>query len=341
MKTCPSCNRSYTDEALNFCLQDGSPLVNAAPPSETTAASRNPDPRFNNPPPTEIYRPNAPVPPPPMGSQGSPYQPQYSPMPQYTPMPLARQPRSSAIWWILGGLAVFVVLGLGAVIVIFAVLTMNAEPNNNRVVANIPNRNLNGNWTNANNSNSNSTAKLPAAFSDDFSTQKWGTGSSAYGNIFYADGAYHMKSKEKTYFVMYGPSNDYDTENARVRVTVRSVDGVSPVSGFGLVVHGAPEEKLRDYGFLIYTGESPKYLVVQHNGGTQTELVPFTASSIIRSGTSPNQIEVRIKGTQLSFYINGQYATSITDTQGFKRGRAGFYASDAHEVVFDDLLINR
>lgn len=341
MKTCPSCNRSYTDQALNFCLQDGSPLVNVAPSSETTAEARTPDTRYANAPPTDVYRPNAPAPPP--GYQ-APYQPQYNPMPQYTPMPLARQPRSSAVWWILGGLAVVFILGIGAVIVIIAVASMSSESNNNNnrpvTNVNIPNRNLNTNF-NTNNSNVNSTGKLPASFTDDFSTQKWGTGNSAYGNIWYADGAYHMKSKEKTYFVMYGPSNDYDTENARVRVTVRNVDGVSPVSGYGLVVHGAPEEKLRDYGFLIYTGDSPKYLVVQHTGGTQTELVPFTASSIIRSGTSPNQIEVRIKGSQLSFYINGQYATSITDTQGFKRGRAGFYASDAHEVVFDDLSISR
>lgn len=344
MKTCPSCNRSYTDEALNFCLQDGSPLVNASLSSETTVEARKPDTQYPNPPPTQVYRPNVPPPQPP-GYQGAPYQqPQYSPVPQYTPMPMARQPRSNAVWWILGGLAVVFVLGIGTVIVIIAVASMSAETNNNnnRIVVNnnVPNRNLNLNG-NTNNSNINSTVKLPASFTDDFSTQKWGTGNSAYGNIWYADGEYHMKSKEKTYFVMYGPSNDYDTENARVRVTVRNVDGVSPASGYGLVVHGAPEEKLRDYGFLIYTGESPKYEVVQHISGAQTELVPFTASSIIRSGTSPNQIEVRIKGSQLSFYINGQYATSITDTQGFKRGRAGFYSSDAHEVAFDDFSINR
>ena len=222
--------------------------------------------------------------------------------------------------------------------------SISSGPNNNRfgTNANAPNRSANSARPNTNSANANSIA-LPASFSDDFSTQKWGTGSSAYGNIWYADDQYHMKSKEKTYFVMYAPTNDYDTENAKVRVTVRVVDGISPVSGYGLVVHGAtsPEEKLKDYGFLIYTGENPKYEVVLHKNGTETALVPWTTSSIIRSGSSPNQIEVRIKGAQLSFYLNGQYATSITDTAGFKGGRAGFYASDAHEVAFDDLEISR
>ena len=346
MKTCPSCNRNYTDEDLNFCLQDGSPLVNAPPlPSETAATARYPVPRDTDPPPTAVYHPN---PPPPISYQGAPTQPPYSAAPpQYTPMPMARQPRSNAIWWILGGLAVVVVLGIGAVIMIIAIASMSSDTNNNRFVTNTnsPNRNANTAHanTNTNSANANSPANLPASFSDDFSTQKWGTGSSAYGNIWYADDQYHMKSKEKTYFVMYAPTNDYDTENARVRVTARVADGISPVSGYGLVVHGAstPDEKLKDYGFLIYTGENPKYAVVLHKGGTETALVPWTTSSTIRSGNSPNQIEVRIKGTQLSLYLNGQYATSITDTANFRRGRAGFYASDAHEVVFDDLQINR
>ena len=36
MKRCPTCNRTYTDASLNFCLEDGTPL--AQPP---TAISSN------------------------------------------------------------------------------------------------------------------------------------------------------------------------------------------------------------------------------------------------------------------------------------------------------------
>ena len=52
-------------------------------------------------------------------------------------------------------------------------------------------------------------------------------------------------------------------------------------------------------------------------------------------------MEVRIKGTQLSFYANGQYITSVTDTSGYNTGRAGFYTSNGGEVAFDDLEITR
>lgn len=33
MKRCPSCDRTYTDDALSFCPNDGTPLVTDAPPS--------------------------------------------------------------------------------------------------------------------------------------------------------------------------------------------------------------------------------------------------------------------------------------------------------------------
>ena len=57
--------------------------------------------------------------------------------------------------------------------------------------------------------------------------------------------------------------------------------------------------------------------------------------------TDPNQLEVRIKGSELSFYVNGQYLTKITDSENYKRGRVGLYTSDLAEVAFDDLTISR
>jgi hypothetical protein len=48
---------------------------------------------------------------------------------------------------------------------------------------------------------------------------------------------------------------------------------------------------------------------------------------------------VRIKGDQLSYYVNGQYVTSITDSAGYGDGRVGFFASNENPVAFDDLEI--
>src|ERR1043165_5335422 len=129
MKRCPSCNRSYTDTSLNFCLEDGTPLVSDAPPpaSDPNATMQYPPARDTaEPPPTEIYRPDnpiisqAPVPPPP-----PPPQQQWARMPTAAP-----EKKSNAIWWILGGLAAFGVIAIGVVVMIIALASMSSNTNN-------------------------------------------------------------------------------------------------------------------------------------------------------------------------------------------------------------------
>ncbi len=338
MKRCSTCNRTYTDLSLNFCLDDGTPLASAAPPaSDPNATVRYPSAReTSEPPPTEIYRP--------------PDTPFVAPRPSVTPPPpqpwsptpsVVQAKKSNAIWWILGGLAAVLVIGAGLVVMIIALASLGSTTNNNSG-ANINNRNTNV-TANTNASNSNANATVPTAFSDDFSEEKWGIGASQFGRIWYADDEYHMSSKERTFVVMYAPSDEYSTEDATVKVTARSVDGTVPSAGFGLMVHCAQSKNkhLEDYALLIYPADEPEYEVIMHKDGNQSALVSKTKSSAIRSGTNPNQLEIRIKGTELSFYVNGQYLTRVTDSENYRRGRAGLYTSDVTEVAFDDLEIER
>lgn len=340
MKRCPTCNRTYTDLSLNFCLEDGTPLTPDAPGGpDPNATLRYPSARDTaEPPPTEIYRPSpvttpraAPPPPPPP--------PQWSPPPTQPP-----RKKSNAIWWILGGFAALVVIGGGLVVMLIALASLGSESNNSNLNANTRqvNRNTNVN-ANANLPNTNAAIPPTGLFADDFSEKKWVVGVSQYGRIWYDNDEYHMRSKERTYIVMYAPSDDYFTENATVKVTARSVDGDVPSAGFGLLVHGgwSKAKRLDDYGLLIYPGDEPAYEIIMHKDGTQSSLVARTKSDAIRSGSSPNELEVRIRGTELSFYVNGSYLTRITDTENYRRGRAGFYTSDDIDVSFDNLEIDR
>lgn len=336
MKRCPNCHRTYTDEALNFCLEDGTPLLNEVPRPLESSETR----RYGMQP-TEVHRPAPPSTPAPMVNREPHFQGQWSPMVQ------PQQRKSSAVWWILGALAVVVIIGIGVVVMLLALASINTQSNSNRpvVVATNTNRDTNSNrWSNTNSSrNTNSSASLPSSFSDDFSESKWTVTKSDSGELWYDNDEYHMRSKDKTYIVMYGPTNDYNTENATVQVTVRNVDGVSPAYGYGLVVHGerSKDSQLEDYAFLIFSGPNPQYKILMHKGGAETKLVDWTPSSVIRKGTATNELEVKIVGTQLAFLINGQLVTAVTDTASFKRGRAGLYTSDTHEVAFDDLEITR
>lgn len=343
MKRCPSCKRTYKDLSLNFCLEDGTPLISDTPPhsAKPTAGYRAPR-NTAEPPPTEIYRPETPL----LNQVAGMAQPR--PAPQWSPTPQLRpQKKSNAVWWVLGGIAVAGVIGIGLVVMILALAGMggdNSNPNGNTNsrIAN-GNRGANANSTSNTNANSNVNSSLPSSLVDDFAEDKWKTGTFQFGDIWYLEDEYHMRAKEKMYLVMYAPNREYNTENATVRVTARSVDGVSPASGYGLIVHGekSRDNALEDYALLIYSGSEPQYQVVLHKNGVQKTLVPWTKASIIRSGTSPNQLEVRSKGDELSFYINGRYLTRFTDSENFKRGVAGLYTSEAGEVAFDDLEIAR
>jgi hypothetical protein len=248
----------------------------------------------------------------------------------------------------LGGFAALLVIGAGLVVMVIALASLGSDPNNanlntNREVNRNSNANVNANTANVN-TNANANVAPTGPLVDNFSEKKWAVGVAQYGRMWYDDDQYHMSAKERMYIVMYAPSDDYSTENATVKVTARSVDGNVPSAGFGLLVHGgwSKSKKLEDYALLVYPDRTePGYEIVMHKDGVQTSVVTRTRSSAIRSGSNPNLLEIRIKGNELSFYANGQYLTRITDTENYKRGRAGFYTSDEIEVAFDNLEIDR
>jgi hypothetical protein len=343
MKRCPQCNRTYADDGLSFCLDDGSPLLStsAPPPSDPSATVQYPQARDTSAQPTIAFSPGqAQQAPPPISA---------APPPAWSPMPQPATQKRSVWPWLLGIGAVLVFMGIGVVILIFAVASItnnnnnNSNSNSNNANSRVANRNTNKN-TNADETNTNTNSRSTlATFTDDFSHKTWGTGESTFGNIWYSDEEYHMHATKGGFIVMYAPDKtDYHDENATVRVGLRSIDGTPPITGYGLVVHGEKKDgKLEDYGFLIYNGDTPKYKIVLHKAGAESKIVDWTPTSTIRSGTSPNQLEVRIRDTKMDFYINGQFATSIVDTENYKRGRVGLYTSDVGEVAFDDLEISK
>ena len=335
MKRCPQCNRSYTDDALSFCLDDGSPLTTTGAGSafDAGATIQYPQPRETSPQPTVAYGPGQPPPP-------------AAPPPMWSPMPPATVPKRSVWPWIIGIGAVLVFVGIGLVILVLAIASISNNNNNNRLANSNNNNsrtaNRNANATTTTNTNANVRSDL-SSFTDDFSSETWGTGSSQYGRIWYQDDEYHMRGTKGGYIVMYSPDKpEYHDENATVRVTTRTIDGDSPKMGYGLLVHGEKKDgQLEDYAFLIYNGDDRKYKIIQHKGGTETKLVDWTPASAIRTGTTPNQLEVRIRDLRLDLYINGQFITSITDDANYRRGRVGLYSSDASEVAFDDLEVSK
>ncbi len=175
------------------------------------------------------------------------------------------------MWWILGGLAALAIIGVGLVVMLIALASLGSNTNSNLNANRNANRNANVVVnTNTNTGNANANTTSPTLITEDFSQQKWSVGTSPYGRIWYDNGEYHMVSKEKTWVVMYAPSDDYSTENAKVSVNARSVSGEVPSAGFGLMVHTVQTRtgRLDDYVLLIYPSEEPEYQIIMHKAGT-------------------------------------------------------------------------
>ena len=139
MKSCPTCNKTFTDPNLSFCLDDGTSLVSvAAPADETTVVSPSSGDNESSPPPTEVYKPR--------DWQAPDYQP-----PGFQTSTAA--PARRKAWpWVVGLLTVLVIgfIGIGIAGAILIPKMLRTASNNNRSNPNIErsgdrNSNLNSN----------------------------------------------------------------------------------------------------------------------------------------------------------------------------------------------------
>ncbi len=146
MKRCPTCNRTFTDSHLSFCLDDGTPLVAVAEPAdEITVVSPSTGQTQNNPPPTESYPP---------GDWTSPdYLPPGSPRPSENIAKRRVWPWVAGIFGVL--LIAFVGLGIAAFIYLPRILSERTSNSNRNVEPANSNANSNANANTNSNVNAN------------------------------------------------------------------------------------------------------------------------------------------------------------------------------------------
>lgn len=151
MKSCPNCQRTYDDDALSFCPNDGTPLVTSAPPSSfdpqaTILASppkvTNPSGPFDQPSsqPGSDWSSQTPSAPSDWGSpQPSGYQPIAPPsggtgfqMPPPPPFPGAvGGQKTLAIWSLVLGILSLFCFGIvtGPIAIVLGIMALNKEKN--------------------------------------------------------------------------------------------------------------------------------------------------------------------------------------------------------------------
>jgi hypothetical protein len=311
MKICPTCRKTYADDGLNFCLEDGSVLTFAAPSQEATVVMNPPRPTDPSP---GTARPTT-GPPPGWGNQ---------------PVYLVQPPKkSSKTWlWVLGilGLAVLLCGGGGVGLILLKTMSdANTVSKGNSV----------------NRPNAVATPAAPPFSStsvDTIDLSQWVKDFSLYGTTEFVDDELVMASKKKNFYYVLVAPDTYKTDGAATRVTVRNVGNANSSLGYGLIFHSDPAPLIRDYAFLI-DSKKQKYRVVRHEPSKEDTVVSWTNSALINEGSQANILEARDKGDTVDLYINGQLATSIKNTLTPKGGVPGLYSGDAVKIGFKKMEI--
>jgi hypothetical protein len=325
MKICPRCQKTYADDNLNFCLEDGSVLSQAGPEALPQTMIMN-EPRPTQP---QQSMPSSP------GSQPAwnvpPQQQQYSMQPPR---------KSSKSWlWVVGILGVMVLVCGGGLVAFFAWAASQANKNLPNTVTNFNSSPTPvGNRPSNSTSNSTSNSSRTSVTAVDLEPMVHGT--SEFGNTEYTNGEYLMSSNKKGYYYVVATPEKYKTELADTRVTVRNVNNESSRLGYGLVFHSNPKPLQQDYAFLIDT-QKRKYSVVHHEPQKETPVVNWTTSDAIKGGSADNVLEVRDGPDKFDLYINGTMVTSVKNVYGYKGGVAGLYSGDGVKIGFKNLEIRK
>ncbi|HVF31329.1 MAG TPA: hypothetical protein VNA22_10180 [Pyrinomonadaceae bacterium] len=319
MKTCPACRRTYDDDGLNFCLEDGS-LLTFAPAIDPGA-------------PTVVMNQPRPTNPSPVGEMQTSWD---RPGGAYSMQP---KKKSRAWIWAVGILGLIVLLCGGGIAGFFIyVANMDTKP----IAANSTRPSPTSSSTpkaSNNSSNKNTTGDTPNAVSfEPVDLSKYISESSIYGSTEFKDGEFVMSSRSKGYYFVIVTPDDFDTEDSTLRVTVRNPDAADTDLGYGLVFHSDTRPLEKDYAFLIDSVRQ-RFRVVRHEPGDEVTVTRWTNSKSIKAGAAENTLEARDKDDKIELYINGELASTITNKQGPTSGVPGLYSGDGVRVAFKKLEI--
>ncbi|HET9131452.1 MAG TPA: hypothetical protein VFO86_10915 [Terriglobia bacterium] len=322
MKICPTCRKTYADDNLNFCLEDGSVLTfgsNEPPATVMMGQPRPTDPTavFPSTPNTGIQST--------FGQQAS------------QPYTMQQPKKSSKAWlWIVGIVGIILLLcGGGFAGLVFIGMQADRNQGNNSTY---PPNNGRGNT---------SASPAPSPFSSTNTSSSdvetidlsfWVKDSSVWGTTEMSGDEFLMAAKQKGYYYVLVAPDDYTTDGKNVRVTVRNVDNANSSLGYGLIFHSATLPLTKDYAFLI-DAKRKKYRVVRHESSRETTIVSWKDSSAIKDGTQENILEARDKGDTIELYINNEMVTSIKDQYGQANGVPGLYSGDGAKIGFKKLEI--
>jgi hypothetical protein len=323
MKICPSCRKTYQDDNLNFCLEDGSVLtVTSNEPAPTVMMNQpratDPSPGFG-PPPTQPGIQSS------FGNQGA-----------YAP-----PKKTSKTWlWVVGILGVLLLLcGGGGVVGLLLLASQGDIAANNSGPSTSPTPGK-GNTFPGTSPSPGSSPGTTSGNVESIDLNMFVKEFSVYGTTEMSGDELMMAAKQKDYYYVLVAPDDYNTMGATTRLTVRNPNNGDSRLGYGLIFHSDPQPLNKGYAFLI-DSKKKRYRVVRHTATNESAVVAWKNSTAINDGASENTLEVRDKGDTLEFYINDQMVTTTKDQYDGTVGVPGLYSGDGVKIGFKKLEIRK
>jgi hypothetical protein len=138
--------------------------------------------------------------------------------------------------------------------------------------------------------------------------------------------------KSKAGYIVPIPYSSIPSSNYSIEINTRHFDGVENAA-YG-IKFGANTWK-NVYNFSI--AANGYYSISKRENDVFSDIVPWTASSAVNTGSATNKLEVRVFSNYTEFYINGQYIRRL-DIRPFG-STAGLEVYNNQTIYFDDLLI--
>jgi len=183
--------------------------------------------------------------------------------------------------------------------------------------------------------------------SDDFPSQRWGTGTDKDSSIEYANEALKVVVFTKNWFVWSTPPNNEDYQNVHMEVTVLN-NGTDSTTAFGLMCNQQASAKSSFYYFAVTP--AGEYAIAKATADQSdvflTNNDQWASSDLIKKDAPSYRVgaDCASNGT-LTLYVDGQQVASTSDVSYTSGGVAVITWSGEEatktDVSYDDFLMTQ
>ncbi len=157
------------------------------------------------------------------------------------------------------------------------------------------------------------------------------------------DGRYHLFARRPGQHVAIRAPLGTTPDDVEVTARFHKVDGPAG-GGYGVIVRdqgAGPGDGVAQIGscYVFEVGDRGEFGVWRRGNNQWIDLVPWTASTSVRTGTGVNLLTARAEGSRLTFVVNGVTVATLDDPT-LRHGAAGlFVGGDLNEAEVDLFVV--